>query len=205
MGEYALAALIFGLTAGLKPGPLALVIIQQSLEHGARAGMRASLAPIFTDGPIIAAVFLLFGAVRDLTPLAAALSVAGGAYLLWVAWKIAFPRERGPAAAGEPPRSLSLAIKTNLLNPNPYLFWFTVGGSYVVLGTTAQSVLFVTLSIGTLVLTKMAIAWSAARFRSALEGAAYRRVMRGLALLLGGFGVTLWVKGYQLFSAGGVV
>lgn len=201
MGEYALAALIFGLTAGLKPGPLTVVILHQSLEHGARAGMRASLAPVFTDGPIIAAVFLLFGAVRDLTLFAAGLSLAGGGYLLWMGWKIVAPRKRSSATAGGPPRSLSTAIKTNLLNPAPYLFWFTVGGSYIVLGTTAQATLFVLLSITTLVTTKMGIAWSAARFRSALDGALYGWVMRGLGVALGVFGVLLWVKGHALLNA----
>ncbi|GAB6042945.1 LysE family translocator [Endothiovibrio diazotrophicus] len=202
MGEYALAALIFGLSAGLKPGPLALVVIQQSLEHGARAGMRASLAPIFTDGPIIAAVFLLFGAVRDITPFAAALSGIGGAYLLWIAWKLVTPRAVRAATAGEAPRSLSTAIKTNLLNPAPYLFWFTVGGSYVVLGTTAQSVLFVTVAIGTLVLTKMAIAWSAARLRPTFDGVAYRWTMRLLGGAMALLGVALWVKGLGLLIGG---
>ena len=39
MSEYVLSAFIFGLTAGLKPGPLGIVIIQQTLEHGLKNGI----------------------------------------------------------------------------------------------------------------------------------------------------------------------
>jgi hypothetical protein len=53
MNEFFFAALSFGLAAGLKPGPLGIIVIQQTLSKGLRAGVRASLAPLITDGPII--------------------------------------------------------------------------------------------------------------------------------------------------------
>ena len=61
--------------------------------------------------------------------------------------------------------------------------------------------LFVGVMIMTLVVTKMGIAWSAARFRHHLEGAAYRWVMLGLGVGLAIFGVLLWAKGYSILTA----
>lgn len=53
MNEFFFSALSFGLAAGLKPGPLGIVVIQQTLTKGLLSGFRASLAPLITDGPII--------------------------------------------------------------------------------------------------------------------------------------------------------
>ena len=55
MSEFFLSALAFGLAAGLKPGPLGVVVIQQTLSHGLPGGLKASMAPLITDGPIIIA------------------------------------------------------------------------------------------------------------------------------------------------------
>jgi threonine/homoserine/homoserine lactone efflux protein len=50
MTEFFFSALSFGLAAGLKPGPLGIIVIQQTLSKGLSAGVRASLAPLITDG-----------------------------------------------------------------------------------------------------------------------------------------------------------
>ncbi|HTE39574.1 MAG TPA: hypothetical protein VK629_02020 [Steroidobacteraceae bacterium] len=55
MNEFFFAALSFGLAAGLKSGPLGVIVIQQTLSKGLPAGVLASLAPLITDGPIIIA------------------------------------------------------------------------------------------------------------------------------------------------------
>ena len=88
MSEYIISAFIFGLTAGLKPGPLGIIVIQQTLEHGLKSGIRASLAPIITDGPIIVAALVLLTQFKDITLFVGLLSLTGGLYLLWVAIKI---------------------------------------------------------------------------------------------------------------------
>ena len=59
MNEFYFSALSFGLAAGLKPGPLGIVVIQQTLSRGLRSGLRASMAPLITDGPI--AILAVFG------------------------------------------------------------------------------------------------------------------------------------------------
>ena len=46
MNEFFFSALSFGLAASIKPGPLGIVVIQQTLSRGLPAGVRASLAPL---------------------------------------------------------------------------------------------------------------------------------------------------------------
>jgi len=194
MTEYILSAFIFGLTAGLKPGPLGIVVIQQTLEHGLKSGIRASLAPIITDGPIIFAALVLLTQFKEISLFIGLLSLIGGLYLLWLSIKILRIQEINISKSLGAPKSLVTAIKVNLLSPNPYLFWFTVGGTYIALGTKQESIVFVVVSVGTLVLSKMAVALVTSNFRELLDSRAYLWVMRILGMLLGVFGLLFLSK-----------
>lgn len=194
MNEFVISAFIFGVTAGFKPGPLGLVVIQQTLEHGLKSGLKASLAPILTDAPIIIAALLVLTQFKDISLFIGSLSLVGGLYLLWLSLKIIRLKEINITKSLEAKKSLAVAIKVNLLSPNPYLFWFTVGGTYLVIGTLGQSMAFIIVSIGTLVLSKMVTAWVAANFRELLDSHAYVWVMRFLGSLLGAFGVLFIIR-----------
>jgi threonine/homoserine/homoserine lactone efflux protein len=194
MSEYIISALVFGLTAGLKPGPLGIVVIQQTLEHGLKSGIRASFAPIITDGPIIFATLVLLTQFKDITLFIGLLSLVGGLYLLWIAIKILKIQEINISKSLDTPKPLATAIKVSLLSPNPYLFWFTVGGTYSALGTKAESIAFIVVSIGTLVLSKMAVALVTFNFRELLDSRAYLWVMRILGMLLAVFGLLFLSK-----------
>jgi len=198
MSEYILSALIFGLTAGFKPGPLGIVVIQQTLAHGLKYGIRASLAPIITDAPIIFVALIILTQFKDIDLFIAILSFLGGFYLLWLSLKIAKLKEINISKSLGKPTSLATAIKVNFLSPNPYLFWFTVGGAYIARGTQTESIVFVVVAIGTLVLSKMVVAWVASNFRELLDSQAYLWVMRLLGGLLSIFGVLLLYQGYSL-------
>jgi len=88
MNEFFFSALSFGLAAGLKPGPLGMVVIQQTLSRGLPSGVRASLAPLVTDGPIIMAALWLLSQCKSINLFAAALSLVGGLYVLWLSRKM---------------------------------------------------------------------------------------------------------------------
>ncbi len=126
--------------------------------------------------------------------------VIGGIYLLWLSLKILRIKEINLSKSLGNSKSLATAIKVNFLSPYPYLFWFTVGGTYIALGTIAESTAFIVISIGTLVLSKMLVAWVASRFQKLLDGEIYLWVMRVLGLFLAVFGLLLLNKGYNLVS-----
>jgi threonine/homoserine/homoserine lactone efflux protein len=198
MKEYALSAFIFGISAGFKPGPLGIVVIQQTLEHGLKSGVKASLAPIITDVPIIILALMVLSQFKEISPFIGTLSIVGGLYLLWLCLKIIRVNEINITEKLKKPKSLETAIKVNLLSPNPYLFWFTVGGTYLILGTQIQSIVFIAVSVGTLVVSKMVTAWVAANFREFLGSSAYVVVMKFLGLLLAAFGVLFIIRGQNI-------
>jgi threonine/homoserine/homoserine lactone efflux protein len=198
MSEYVLSALVFGLTAGFKPGPLGIVVIQQTLTHGLKHGIRASLAPIITDGPIIFAALAILTQFKDIGLFIGILSFLGGLYLLWLSLKTLKLKEINVSKSLGTPTSLATAIKVNFLSPNPYLFWFTVGGAYLARGNQAESIAFVIVAIETLVLSKMVVAWIASNFREFLDSRAYLWVMRILGSLLSIFGFLLLNQIYNV-------
>lgn len=198
MKEFFLSALSFGLAAGLKPGPLGVVVIQQTLSRGLSAGVRASLAPLITDGPIIIAALWFLSQFKELDLFVAVLSAAGAAYLLWLAAKMLRISNISLSTKLRSESSLATAVKVNLLSPGPYLFWFTVGGSYIVRGSAAQSVVFVVTAIGTLIVSKVVVAVLAVRFFPSLESRGYLLTMKLLAGALAWFGVLSFIRAVEV-------
>jgi threonine/homoserine/homoserine lactone efflux protein len=198
MNEFFLSALSFGLAAGLKPGPLGVVVIQQTLSRGLPAGVRASLAPLITDGPIIIVALWLLSQFKTIDLFVAALSLVGGAYLLWLSAKMLRINNISLSAKLRSGSSLGTAVKVNFLNPGPYLFWFTVGGSYIVRGSTAESIVFVFTAIGTLIASKVVVAVLAARFFPSLESRGYLLTMKVLAGTLAWFGLLSFTRAVEI-------
>jgi threonine/homoserine/homoserine lactone efflux protein len=198
MNEFFFSALSFGLSAGIKPGPLGIFVIQQTLSKGLPAGVRASLAPLITDGPIIIAALWFLSQFKSIDLLAAAMSLVGGIYLLWLAAKMFRVRDISLSEKLRSQGSLATAVKVNLLNPGPYLFWFTVGGSYLIRGTAFESAVFVITAIGALIAAKVAMAVLAAKFLPSLESRGYLLAMKTLAATMVGFGLLSIVRAAEL-------
>jgi threonine/homoserine/homoserine lactone efflux protein len=119
----------FAFAAAVQPGPLQAFLLSRVLRHGWRRTLPAAFAPLISDGPIA----LLVLVVLRTMPLSVqrGLRLAGGAYLLTLAWS-AFKEARVDAAGAQlhtqTPRTLRQAVVVNLLNPNPYLGWAFVLG-----------------------------------------------------------------------------
>jgi threonine/homoserine/homoserine lactone efflux protein len=198
MNEYILSALIFGLTAGLQPGPLSILVVQQTLERGLFSGIKVSFAPVITDGPIIFAVAVVLTQFKDISLFIGTLSLVGGLYLGLLCIKTLQVKEVSFSGSSDTNSSLLTAIKVNFLSPNPYLFWFTVGGTYFALGATNEAIAFVLVFLTSLVLSKIAIALVASKFRESLESRTYLWIMRVLGLALGVFAISFLVKSVGL-------
>ncbi|MED5372737.1 MAG: LysE family transporter [Myxococcota bacterium] len=171
-----LAGALLGLAGGLSPGPLTALVLGETLRGGLRSGLRVSLAPLVTDGPLIG-LALLIGA---LPPLATqVISVGGALFLLHLAWGMW--RAEPPEPSEPPPEGLlRRAIATNLLNPHPYLFWLAVGGPMLL--ETAAPVAFLVGFFGLLVGSKAALAVLAERARPWLGSSGYRWTLRALGV-----------------------
>ncbi len=136
MITYIIQGFTYGFAAGVQPGPLQAYIILQALKNGWRRSMVYALVPLLSDFPIIALVVT----VLALLPAGwvIVLRVAGGAFLLYLAWTAirAALKYSGETTApdGSPSKGLLQAVVINLLNPNPYLFWSLVTGPILLTG-----------------------------------------------------------------------
>ncbi|MCG3201354.1 MAG: hypothetical protein NFCOHLIN_01220 [Gammaproteobacteria bacterium] len=191
------AGLVLGLSAGLQPGPLAALVVRAAVQGGFAAGARAAFAPLLSDGPIILVAVLLLRPMRGYGTVLSALALCGAAYCLWLAWETwrlgNMPSVRGPAPAD----SLREAVLVNLLNPNPYLFWLTVGGAWLGRGGGAEGAAFVAAFMSGIIGTKLAMAWMAARTRTAGGGTAPPWIARLLAVALVIFALQILVTAVQ--------
>jgi threonine/homoserine/homoserine lactone efflux protein len=135
---YFVQGLALGFSASATPGPFMAYLISQSLRNGWRRTLIAAFAPLLSDTPIIALVLLILTHLPGW--FLAALKVAGGLFILYLAWgAYASFRQADEelAAALEPEagrQSVLHAALMNLLNPNPYIFWGTVGGPILLEG-----------------------------------------------------------------------
>ncbi len=123
-----------GFSAAASPGPFQAFLSDRTARGGIRRALPLVLAPLVSDGPIVAVVLL---ALTHVPPgLLRSLEVAGGALLLWLAWgSLRTLREPAGAAAGAAAGARERqgapflqAVLVNAAGPGPWIFWSTVCG-----------------------------------------------------------------------------
>ena len=128
---YLIQGLSLGFGAAALPGIMQAYLLSETMRNGWRRTLPASLAPILSDGPIIALLLLVFTQAPDWFLLI--IQFIGGGFLLYLSWSAyrAFKNFDLNAQMENAPKQQSLlqASLTNLLNPNPYIFWGTIGVS----------------------------------------------------------------------------
>jgi threonine/homoserine/homoserine lactone efflux protein len=197
------AGVVFGLSAGLAPGPLLALIITQTLRHGAREGMKVALAPLVTDLPIVVAAVLVASRIAEFHAILGMISLAGGSYLVYLAWETFRSGTAEIDLADTRPQSLRKGALVNALSPHPYLFWATVGAPFVLKtwhDGPAGPVAFIAGFYALLLGSKMVLAVAAGRSRGFLKGRGYVYVLRGLAVLLVAFALILFRDAARLLA-----
>ncbi len=124
-----------GFSAAVSPGPFQAFLLARAVRHGALRTLPAAVAPLASDGPIIALVLLAL--TRAPAGFLRGVQVAGGLLLLWLAWTAAraFRSPAGgtpPPEPGAPLRGFGQAILVNALSPGPWIFWSLVTGPILV-------------------------------------------------------------------------
>jgi threonine/homoserine/homoserine lactone efflux protein len=205
LSGYLSAGILLGLSAGFAPGPLLAFVVAESLRHGGRAGVKASLAPIVTDIPIVVAAMFLLSRLSHSQAVLGGLSVAGGLFVLFLGWEHIRSRGLETAADRAPDHSLRKAAAINALSPHPYIFWITVGGPITwrsLEGGVLPAFLFIGSFYFFLLGSKIAVAVAVGRSRRFLSGGTALLAMRFLGLLLFLLGLVLLRDGIRLIAAG---
>jgi threonine/homoserine/homoserine lactone efflux protein len=136
---YLVQGLGYGFSAATQPGPFQTFVISQALDRGWRRALPVSLAPLISDGPIIALMVLLLSQVPPWLVLV--LHIVGGLFVLYLAWGAYRAwREFCPVETTSSQQGILKAAMTNALSPGPYVFWGTVTGPILVAGWREQPV-----------------------------------------------------------------
>lgn len=138
MPAYLLQGLILGATAAAQPGPFQAFLLSLTARDGWRRTLPAAFAPLLSDGPIVLLVLLVL--TRLPTWLLSALQIAGGLFLLYLAWGVWQSLRSKPSNdestiatdTDDGKANVSKAALMNFLSPSPYLFWATVAGPILI-------------------------------------------------------------------------
>ena len=135
MWIYILQGVGFGMAAASQPGPFMSYLISQSLINGWRRTLPAALAPLLSDGPIIALCVLVLSQVP--AGMEKVLYAVSGAFILYLAfasytsWRHRYATVMVESTARQ---GVWKAALMNVLNPGPYIFWTLVSGPILVSG-----------------------------------------------------------------------
>ena len=206
---------VLGLGAGITPGPLLGLIINETLRGGWQAGVLVAFAPLIADAVIIG---LTFTVLLQLPPfIFPLLSIVGGCYVIFLGWEtlqtpseVSLPTVEQAENARNTKNawsSLRKGLLVNMLNPHPYLFWVTVGGPLIsrLSQQSAWSAIAAFLAgfYGCLVGSKILLAVFIHTGRARLQGRGYRLALQvsGILLFLFG-GLLVWGGVGELMADG---
>lgn len=197
--------------AMLSPGPNVLVVTQTAASRSRRAGVLVALGvaggAALWSGAALLGLGWLFARVAWLYSL---LKLAGGAYLLYVAWRmwrgatrplVLPPAER--AVAQTDGQAFRLGLWTNLTNPKALVFYGSIFAALLPLGTPVWvSVAAFAIIVANSTLWHVALAWF---FSTEGTQRFYQRVKawidRVAAVALAWLGLRLGVQGGgEMFS-----
>jgi threonine/homoserine/homoserine lactone efflux protein len=185
--SYLVSGVIFGLSGGLSPGPLLTLVVSQSLRHGVKEGIKVSLAPLFTDFPIVLATIYILSRLSDIQPAIGVISLFGAAFLIFLGYESLSFKGMDIDTSEIRPQSVKKGIMVNFLNPNPYLFWFTIGAPIALKAyknSALSVILFVLCLYAVLVGSKILIAIVIGKSRRFLKSRHYVYTIRLLGIIL---------------------
>jgi threonine/homoserine/homoserine lactone efflux protein len=194
---------VLGLSAGLAPGPLLTLVFSETLQHGTKSGVKVALAPLITDLPIIVFTLLVLSKLSNFHNILGIVSLAGGLFILLMSYDSIRTKGVGPSIRAAESKSLTKGVLANILNPHPYLFWFSVGAPTMAKAINlhlAALLAFMVSFYVCLVGSKILLALAIGRSKSFLSGKVYIYTMRFLGLILGVLAVILFCDGLRLLG-----
>lgn len=126
-----LALVLFAFTTSITPGPNNMMLFASGVNFGFRRTIPHMLGIGMGFFILLLAVGLGLGALLHMVPaLYTALKFAGGAYLVWIAWKIATSRSLSEGKSGLKPMSFFGAAAFQWVNPKAWVMAVTAMATY---------------------------------------------------------------------------
>jgi len=140
-----LALLLFAFTTSITPGPNNMMLFASGVNFGFKRTIPHMLGIGVGFFVLLIAVGLGLGALLHTVPLLyTVLKFAGGAYLVWIAWKIGTSRSLSERESGAEPMSFLSAAAFQWINPKAWVMAVSAMATY----TNEQLYLFSVLLVG---------------------------------------------------------
>ena len=198
-----IVGLLLGAPAGFSPGPMLILIISETLRHGVRAGAKVAFIPLITDIPLLIFSGFFFSKLSNFSTLIGSISLIGSVFLFYLGIKSFLIASSEIQNYSTRKLLLKELILANFLNPNPYLFWFTVGSPLMV-RSFDQSLIsggsFLSGFYLGLVGSKFILAIITGKSRNFLQAFWYKLIMQFLGLSLIGLSIFLLIDGLDLLG-----
>ena len=181
-----LFGMIIGLAVGLSPGPLITLVISETLTKGKKEGIEVAVSVPISELPISLFALVILSSGAEKTILLGVISLLGACFLIYLGLANLRANVKESNHPGKD-KALLKGITTNLLNPNAYMFWLTIGGPKVLESVHVHSSVFMFFIFGfymMLVGSKIAVAMVVDRSRTLAKSKYYTYITRALGAVL---------------------
>jgi threonine/homoserine/homoserine lactone efflux protein len=200
---FLLSGIVFGLSGGLTPGPLLTLVISETLKHGAKEGVKISIAPLISDLPIVLCSIYVISNLANINYVIGTIALLGTIFLIYLGYESINFKGIDVNINQIKPQSIRKGIMANFLNPNPYLFWISVGAPTVIKATQVSlkaAILFVVFMYLFLVGSKMVTALILGKSRVFLKSKHYIYIIKLLGVVLIAFAIIFFVEALKSFG-----
>lgn len=139
-----IALFLFAFTTSITPGPNNMMLFASGVNFGFRRTVPHMLGIGAGFLSLLIAIGLGLGALLHSVPLLyTSLKFAGGAYLVWIAWKIAASRSLSEGESGARPMTFLQAASFQWVNPKAWVMAVTAMATYTIESNYFVSVIIV--------------------------------------------------------------
>ena len=184
---YLTMGAVFGLTAGISPGPLLTLVISETLRHNKTEGVKIAIAPLITDIPIVLLTIFIFSKMASFDVVIGIISILGGIFIAYLGYDSIKSKGIEIEIQNLKLKSIRKGIIVNILNPHPYIFWLMVGAPITIKAyqaSPAAAFAFIIAFYVLLIGSKISIALVVDRSRAFLKNKLYIWTLRILGLVL---------------------
>ena len=195
---YLTMGAVFGLTAGISPGPLLTLVISETLRHNKTEGVKIAVAPLITDIPIVLLTIFILSKMASSDIVLGIISILGGIFIAYLGYDSIKSKGIEIDIQNLKLKSIRKGIIVNILSPHPYIFWLMVGAPITIKAYQASPVAAFAFIISFYVLlvgSKISIALVVDRSRAFLKNKVFIWTIRILGLVLLIFAILLIKEG----------
>ncbi len=178
---------VFGLTAGISPGPLLTLVISETLRHNKTEGVKIAIAPLITDIPIVLLTIFILSKMASFDMVIGIISILGGIFIAYLGYDSIRSKGIEIEIQNLKLKSIRKGIIVNILSPHPYIFWLMVGAPITIRAyqaSPAAAFAFIIAFYVLLVGSKISIALVVDRSRAFLKNKVFIWTLRILGLVL---------------------